>query len=187
MVLDVQIVHPRQFFQPYRCPGQLCRDRGPAEMPEIGESSALHRLSVADDGDPVAQGLHLREDMTAEKYGPPAFPFLLYAPAEGSLHQGIEARGWLVQQEQLGVGRECRHQGHLLAVSLGVGTGLLARVELEALQKLGATPFVEPAPHASEKVYYFPAREAWPQRHVPRHVCQASVKRDRVAPGISTE
>src|SRR5215203_4686194 len=100
-------------------------------MPEIGERATLYRLPVPDYGDPVAQGLDLGEDVAREEHGPPAPLLFLYAPAKDCLHQGIQARGWLVQQEQLGVGGECRHKCHLLTVAFGVGTGLLPRVELE--------------------------------------------------------
>jgi hypothetical protein len=46
--------------------GSICH------MPEIGERAALHRLAVADDGAPVAQGLDLGEDVAREEHGPPA-------------------------------------------------------------------------------------------------------------------
>jgi len=68
-------------------------------MPQIGERATLYRVPVPDYGDPVAQSLDLREDVTREEHGPPAPLLFLYAPAEGGLHQGIKARGRFVQQE----------------------------------------------------------------------------------------
>ena len=187
LAVDVQVVDAGQPRKPHRRPVELGSDGGPGQVPELGEGAALHRPAVADDGNPVAQGLHLGEYVAGEEHGPSASPLLLHAPAEGGLHQGVEARGGLVQEEQLGVGGERRHERHLLAVPLGVGAGLLPRVELEALQKLGATLFVEPSPHAPEEVYYLPAREAGPERHVSGHVGQTPVQGDRIAPGVATE
>jgi hypothetical protein len=87
-------------------------------VPELGEGAALHRPAIADDGDPVAERLHLGEYVAGEEDGPPATLFLLHAPPEGGLHQRVEAGGGPVEEQQLGVGGERSDQGHLLAVSL---------------------------------------------------------------------
>src|SRR5215212_9194162 len=73
------------------------------------------------------------------------------------------------------------------AATTVLGTGLLPRVELEALQKLGKTVPVEPAPHASDEIYSLPAREARPQRHVAGDVSQAPVQLNRLAPGVAAK
>jgi hypothetical protein len=71
---------------------------------------------------------------------------------ERRLHQRIQARGRLVQQEQLGVRRERGDERDLLPVALGVGAGLLARVEVEALQQLGAALGVQATAQPAEQV-----------------------------------
>jgi hypothetical protein len=60
-------------------------------------------------------------------------PPSLDALAEDLLHQRVQARGRLVEDEQLDVGRERRDQRHLLPVALGVGAAFLRRVEVEPL------------------------------------------------------
>jgi len=52
------------------------------------------------------------------------------------LHQRVQSRGGLVQQEELGLGRERRDERDLLTVALGVRAGLLRRVQIESLHEL---------------------------------------------------
>ena len=56
---------------------------------------------------------------------------------EDLLHQRVEARGRLVEDQQLDVGGERGDEGDLLAVALRVGAALLRRVEVEALDQVG--------------------------------------------------
>ena len=64
---------------------------------------------------------------------------------EDRLHQRVEARRRLVQEVELDVGGERRHQRDLLPVALRVGAALLRRIELEPLQQLGAASRIEAA------------------------------------------
>ena len=68
--------------------------------------------------------------------------------AEDLLHQRVQARGRLVEDQQLDVGRQRGDQRDLLAVALGVGAALLGRVELEALEQLRPARLVQPAAQA---------------------------------------
>src|SRR5215216_4789000 len=133
-------------------------------MPEIGERATLYRLPVPDYGDPVAQGLDLGEDVAREEHGPPAPLLFLYAPA-----------------------KECRHKCHLLTVAFGVGTGLLPRVELETLQEVGAAFRIEPAPHTSDEIDYFPTHEPRPECDVSWYIGETAVQYDSVAPGVAAQ
>ena len=109
------------------------------------------------------------------------------ALAEHRVHQRVEARGRLVEQQQLDVGGERGDQRDLLPVALGVGARLLGRVELEALQELGAALLVEAAAQPAEQVDHLAAGEVRPQRHLAGHVGQAAVQPLHVAPGIAAE
>ena len=68
------------------------------------------------------------------------------ALGEDLLHQRVQPRGRLVEDQQVGGRGERRDQGDLLPVALGVGAALLGRVELEALEHLGAPRVVAGAP-----------------------------------------
>ena len=68
----------------------------------------------------------------------PRLARLLDAGLEHRLHQRVEPGGRLVEDEQLGVGGERGDERDLLPVALGVRAALLRRVELEALEQLGA-------------------------------------------------
>ena len=75
-------------------------------------------------------------------------PQVLDRLPEGCLHQRVEARRRLVQDEQFRSGRERRDQCNLLPVALGVGAGLAGRVEIETLHEqvppLGIQPAAQP-------------------------------------------
>ena len=77
---------------------------------------------------------------------------------------GSSPDGRLVEQQQLGVGGERGDDGDLLPVALGVGAALLGRVELEALDELGA-PRSGPGRRAAgaEQVDGLAAGEVGPQ------------------------
>ena len=95
-------------------------------------------LPGADDRHAVAQLLDLGEDVAREQHRPAGLARLLDAGLEDRLLQRVEARGRLVEHEQLGVGRERGDERDLLPVALRVGAALLRRVELEALEQLRA-------------------------------------------------
>ena len=100
------MVHAGQLVEPGGRAGQLGGDRRPSEMAHLGQRPGLDGAAQPDDRHPVAECLHLRQDVAGEQHGAPALPFLLDAGAERSLHQRIEASGRLVQQKQLDVGGE---------------------------------------------------------------------------------
>ena len=88
---------------------------------------------------PVAERLDLGQDVAGQQHGAAVGLALGVDPLlEDRLHQRVEAGGRLVEEQQLDVGGERGDQGDLLPVALGVGAALLARVEVEALEQLGA-------------------------------------------------
>ena len=95
--------------------------------------------------DAVAQRLDLGEDVAGEQDRAAARALLGDALAEDLLHQRVQPGRRLVEDQQLDVGGQRGDQRDLLAVALGVGAALLGRVELEALEQLGAALLVEPA------------------------------------------
>ncbi len=100
---------------------------------------------------------------------------------------GSRPGGRLVEDEQLDVGGERGDEGDLLPVALGVGPALLARVEVEALQQLGAAPGVEAAAEPAEQVDDLAAGQVGPQRDVAGHVREAAVQFRGVAPRVAAE
>ena len=69
----------------------------------------------------------------------PAAVVLGDALVEDLLHQRVQPRGGLVEDQQVGGRGERGDEGDLLAVALGVGTPLLRRVQLEPLEQVVAT------------------------------------------------
>ena len=85
-----------------------------------------------------------------QQHRPPVALVLEDDPAELRLHQRVEARGRLVEQQQLHLGRQRGDEGDLLPVALRVGPALLRRVEVEALQQGVPPAAVQPAEPADQ-------------------------------------
>ena len=187
VVLDVERVDAGEPVEPRRLLHRLDRDRGAREVAQLGQRAGLDRLARADDRHAVAQLLDLGEDVAREQHRPPRLARLLDAGLEDRLLQRVEAGGRLVEHEQLGVGRERGDERDLLPVALRVRAALLRRVELEALEQLGAPPRVEPAAQAAEQVDRLAAGQRRPQVHVAGDVGEPPVQRHRVGPRVAAE
>src|SRR5665647_436277 len=140
-----QVVDAGQGLQAWRHRCDVGDDRGPGQVPHLLERAGLHHLAGSDDADPVGQGLGLAEDVAAQQDGPSLVAQLTSTSAEGVLHQRVKATGGLVEQEHLGIGSKGSDEGHLLTVALGVGAGLLGRVQVEHLQQTVSAGLVLPA------------------------------------------
>ena len=147
---------------------------------------STHR-PAADDADPVAEPLHLGQDVAAQQHGVPVVAEPVDALLEDRLHQRVEPGGRLVEDEQLDVGGERGDERDLLPVALGVGAALLGRVQLEPLDQLGAPLLVEPAAQPAEQVDGLAAGEVGPQVHVAGHVGQPAVQLGGLAPRVAAE
>ncbi len=132
--------------------GERRADRRPGQVAQLGQGAGLDVAPLADDADPVAQVLHLGQDVARQQDRAAGLPELPDHLAEDRLHERVEARGRLVEQEQLDVGGQGRDEGHLLPVALGVGAALLRRVEVEALDHVGSAPLVDATAQAGEDV-----------------------------------
>jgi hypothetical protein len=181
-----QVVHPGQARQ-VRGPAGLRVDRDPGQVPQLGQRAGLHRAAVADDRDPVRQRLGLGQDVAGQQDGAAVLAFAGDAVAEGGFHQRVQAAGGLVEQEELGVAGQRGDQGDLLPVALGVGAGLLGRVELEAVGQGLPALGVQAAAQPAEQVDDLAAGQARPQGDVAGDVGQPFVQVDGVAPGVTAQ
>ena len=77
-------------------------------MPHLGQRAHLHQLPLPEDGHPVAQRLHLAQDVRREEHRLAAIARLVDAEPECLLHQRIEPAGRLVEDQQLGPGSSGR-------------------------------------------------------------------------------
>ena len=103
---------------------------------------------------------------------------------EDALHEGVQARGRLVEDEQVHGRGQGGHERHLLRVALGVGPHFLGGVQVEALGELLLAGAVARAAQARQGVEHLPAREAGPQAHRPGHVGEAAVDGGCFAGGV---
>jgi hypothetical protein len=114
------------------------------------------------DADPVADRLHLAQDVRGEEHGLPALLCLAHRLAEGHLHQRAKAAGRLVEDQQLGSAREGGDQLHLLLVAVRQRAHLLVGVELEALDQLQPIRAVGIASHPGKEFERLGARQPGP-------------------------
>lgn len=56
---DLEVVDAWEIGQAERYGSHLGVDRGPGQVAQLRQRAALHDAAVADDADPVAQGLYL--------------------------------------------------------------------------------------------------------------------------------
>ena len=125
--------------------------------------------------------------MARQQHGAAFRLHLADAVLEHGLHERVESRRRLVEDEQLRARSERRDETDLLAVPLRVRARLLRRVELEPLEQLVAPARVEVAAQPPEQVDHLAAAQLRPQRDVAGYVREPSVQRDRVAPRVAAE
>ncbi len=159
----------------------------PVRWRSSSQRPLVHQPALAQDPDPVAQGLDLAQDVGREEDRLAALLGLAGGVAEGDLHQRVEPARRLVEQQQVGPGREGRDQLHLLAVALREGPDLLAGVELEAVHELVAVGAVDAAAQPGQELQGLGAGHRGPQERLAGHVGHPPVGRHRVAPGVDAE
>ena len=186
-VLGGQVVDPLQLGQGVRPPVQLGDEGGAGHVAQLRERSRLDDPTLADDGEPIGQRLHLREDVAGEQHRAPGGLDLGDRLLEDHLHQRVQSGGRLVQQQQVHLGGERRDQCHLLSIALGVGAGLLGGVEVEALAQLVALAPVQSAAQARQQVDRLTAGESGPQLHIAGNIGQPTVQGHRVAPRVPAQ
>ena len=160
---------------------QLDLTSGDPAPPRDDRARAVHRAAGRQ-----GRGGGLRREEPALPVAPPVTQ-PRHLVAEGGLHQRVETRGRLVEEEELGVGRQRRDQRHLLPVALRVGAHLGRRVEPEPLDQPGLPRGVDRAVHPGEQVERLAARQGGPQRDVAGHVGDARVQPHGIAPRVQAE
>ena len=156
-------------------------------MTQLGDGPRLDGRAVADDRHPIRELLHLGEDVARQQHGLARGLHLADRLRECGLHEGVEAAGRLVEEEQLGIGGERGDKRDLLPVALGVGPCLLGRVQLKPVEDELLALGVERAGEPHQDVDGLAAREIGPERHVPRHVGDAPMQRDGVGPWVASQ
>jgi len=106
---------------------------------------------------------------------------------EDRLHEGVEAGGRLVEDEQLSVGRECCDDRDLLPVAFRVLASALGRVELESLEEFAPASLVQSPAQRTEQVDRLSPGHARPQGDVAGDVGEAAVEFDDVLPRVAAE
>ena len=162
-------------------------DGGAGAVAQGIEGAGLHHQAVADDGDAVRECLGLGEDVAGEEHAASLLLHVADLLLEDHLHEGVEAGGGLVQDEQLDVRGQRRHQRHLLLVALRVLAAALGGVQLEPLDQVGAPGLVQATAEVAEEVDGLAAGESRPEAHLARHVGEAAVEGDDVAPRVPAE
>ena len=185
--VDARVVDPGQLSERADRFRRLDDHGRAGEVAQLAERSRLGGSASADDRHPIAQRLDLGEDVAGQEDGAARIAQLANDVLEDDLHQRVETRGRLVQEVQLDVGRKRGDERHLLPVALRVGADPLRRVELEPLEQLGAPLSIEAAAQPAEQVDHLATCQVRPQVHLARHVRQASVECDRVAPRVAAE
>nr|WP_305038275.1 hypothetical protein [Cellulomonas sp. HLT2-17] len=142
---------------------------------QVVEGGDLDELAGTQDPDAVAQVLDLVEDVRGQEDGLPAGGRLTGEGLEHGFHERVEARCRLVEQQHVGSGHEGRDECDLLPVSLGVGPHAPGRVELEAVDELGAERGVDVAGQVAEQVEGLGSGELRPQGDVAGHVPDVAV------------
>ena len=129
--------------------GTDCRSRTPAELLQ---RSGLDHDAIANHREAVRETLDLGEDVGGKQHCCSTRLCLPNHLLEYLAHQGVEAAGWFVEDEQLSVGGKCCDDGDLLAVALGVLATTLGRVQLKTFNQFGAATLIEAATQRTEQV-----------------------------------
>ena len=135
----------------------------------------------ADDADPVAQPLDLGQDVAAQQHGVAVVAESVDVLLEDGLHQRVEARGRLVEHEQLDVARTARRPAPPSAgcpwSSCGPSWSGRARTARSARRARFSS---SPPRSRPEQVDRLAAGEVGPQVHVAGHVGEPAVQGGRV-------
>ncbi len=116
-----------------RRPGELDLDAVDGALAERGHVLDGDQASLADEGDALADALHLGEHVRREEDGlAPVARFVDHA-VELALHERVEPAGGLVEDQQLGLVHEGLDQAELALVAGREVAGAAREVEVEAL------------------------------------------------------
>ena len=138
-------------------------DRQGGQVTHLGQRAHLDELASAQDRHPVAEGLHLAQDVRGQEHRLPPPARLGDTLAEGLLHQRIQTGGRLVENQQVSPRTERGDQKHLLPVALGVGPDPLGRIKLEPSGQLVPAARVDLPLDAAQQVQRLAPGQPRPQ------------------------
>ncbi len=127
---------------------ELYLDAVHSDIVQLLEARDLDQPPGADDADPVADVLHLGEDVRGEKDGRPFRTRFADHGVELLLVERIEAAGGLVENQQLRAVHERDDQRQFLLVAATVLAESLRKVELQPVAELLNLGMVDAAAHA---------------------------------------
>ena len=145
--MDAHVADAGQARERVRRDGAAEVDLEAAQRPllEIGDRLDREQATLSDDADPVAQVLHLGQLMRRDEDGAALGAGLLAEVLELELDEGIQARGGLVEDDQVRPDYEGSDETDLLLVSARQALDALGRIELEALDQPVAVDGVDRA------------------------------------------
>ncbi len=147
----------------------------------------LDQPSVAQDGDLVAERLHLAQDVRRQEHGLTPLLGLVDALPERLLHERVESRRRFVEDEQVRPAHEGGDEEDLLAVPRGVRPDLLVRVQFEVGDQLVSVGLVDPALDPTQEMQRLPAGECRPQVLLAGHIGEVPVRGDRTVLAVQAE
>ena len=157
------------------------------EVAQALDAVHLDELAVADDRDAIAGPLDLGQDVAREEDRPALGLRLADEGVERLLDERIQARGRLVEDQQLRPVLERDDEADLLLVALRVLLELARRVDLEALDERRLVGRVDAAAQVGEVAQRLAAGQAVVQRELARDVADAPMDRDRVDGRLDAE
>ena len=150
-------------------------DGGLGQGAQIRQVTALHGAPILDDRHVRAQVLHLGQDVAGQQDGGTPVRGLADHVREDPLHEGVQARCRLVEDEQVHGRGQGGNERHLLGVALGVGPYFLGGVQVEALDEFILAGAVARSAQARQGVEHLSARECGPQAYRAGHVGEAAI------------
>ena len=147
----------------------------------------LDEAALADDGDPVTGAVDLVDDVRRQEDGPAVVAGLADEPEERLLDERVEARGRLVEDEQVRPVLERDDQPDLLLVAPRVLLVPPARVEVERLDQLRDVRLVDAAAQVAEVRDRLGAGQSVVQVELAGQVADATMDRDRIGGRLDAE
>ncbi len=154
---------------------------------ELGDVLHGDELALAHEGDAVAHALHLRQHVRGEEHGLAGVADLVQQVVELVLDERVEARGGLVQDQQLGPVHERLDEADLAPVAGGEIGHLALEVAVQALRQRGDVVPVDAAAQVGEVAQRLAPGEVGVQAQLTGQVAAARLDRQRLAAAVPAE
>ena len=189
MVLDLDVADARQPLEladrRIACEAQL--DLVVGQVPQCVDAIDLNQPPFADDRHSITAPLHFAQDVAREEDRAAGGNLFAQDREERLLDERVEAGCRLVEEEQLGLVLQRRHEPDLLLVALGVLLEAPARVEVEALDELRPVGLVDSAAQVAEVLERLGAGQPVVEGEFAGEVTDAAVDGRRVRRGFDLE